>query len=124
MPTDEAPGVSVSPLSVNMPLIYSSVSESNPMSGGIDRCLCVAGLHLTLETVERDMDKVRKVRIIIYYCLNYYNNAASRLPSELYIVLTSVICATFFCRLCFFPLTVEFDYCPGNLINIGLIEIT
>ncbi len=35
------PGVSVSLLSVNMPLIYSSVSEPNPMSGGIDRCLCV-----------------------------------------------------------------------------------
>lgn len=67
MPTDEAPGVSVSLLSVNMPLIYSSVSESNPMSGGIDRCLCAAELHLTLETVERDMDRVRKVRIIIYY---------------------------------------------------------
>lgn len=53
-------------------LIYSNLLDSNPMSGGIDWCLCVMGLNLTLESVERETDLVRKVTLIIYYC--YLNN--------------------------------------------------
>lgn len=45
------------------------------MLGGIDLCLCVVGLHLNLEGVEREIDRKVNYRLCIYYFFNG-NNAA------------------------------------------------
>lgn len=85
------------------------------MSGGIDLCLCVAALHLTL-SVEREMDRVRKVRLIIYhYCdsnsMLHMQQQYFQVNNYTYVTPTSLITFFYFSLVLLVSVLITVNYC-------------
>lgn len=87
------------------------------MSGGIDLCLCVVALHLT-SSVEREMDRVGKVRLIIYH---YFDSNSMLHMQQLYFQVNNYTYVTPTSLITFFPLVllvsvqITVNYCLRNL---------